>query len=143
MWLPIVRPALLIVLIGNRPTQLTQERHVWAPYISPSLWSRSQHQWEPIAGRFVRKMYAPYNHLWHGIACLVSAPSKRLAFEEEKQLPHVLHVTRSHFSSWPMAPKHINPPRASNGAPSIVIEDKTRRWLPSGDLSLRIKHRLL
>src|SRR5437764_6866910 len=42
-----------------------------------------------------------------------------------------------------MPPKDINPSRASNGTPSIVIEDKTRRWLPGGNLSLRIKHWLL
>ena len=42
-----------------------------------------------------------------------------------------------------MPPKQINPHRASNGAPSVVIQDKTRGRLPGRNLSLRIKHRLL
>jgi hypothetical protein len=55
----------------------------------------------------------------------------------------MLHVPSGHLSPWPVPPKQINPPRASNGTPGVVIQDKTRGWLPGSNLSLRIKHRLL
>src|SRR5262245_23232169 len=55
----------------------------------------------------------------------------------------MLHVAGGHLRCWPMPPEQINASRASNGAPGIVIQDETRRWLPGGNLSLRIKHGLL
>src|SRR5262249_45740941 len=61
----------------------------------------------------------------------------------EKQPPRMLHVTSSHLRSGSMPPKQIDTSRARNGAPSVVIEDKTRRWPPGGNFSAGIKHWLL